>query len=94
MFDLIYYRYILRFVKNAFFPDIDYKIYNDQQTRELKNKAQNDREIINNVYNYYSFTYNYFLNYIDEFIKYFNIDPSKYYKLNKEYSENKYYILN
>lgn len=92
MFDLIYYRYILRLVKNALSPDIDYTIYNNQQTREIKKKTQEqeEKEEINNyIIKYLSISYEYLINYINEFINYFNIDISKFNKIN----QNKFYVL-
>ena len=93
MIDLTYYRYILRFVKNSICPDIDYKIYNNQQAREIKKKALKDHELIKDDFNCLSLSYDYLLSYINDFIKYFNIDASKYNKLNQYLTENIIYIL-
>ena len=94
MFDLTYYKYILRLVKNTFSPDIDYTIYNNQQAREIKKRAEQDNELNKDVFNYFSFTYEYLIKYIIDFIEYFEIDPAKYYKLNEYLNENKFYVLN
>lgn len=82
MFDLTYYNYISRFIKNSLFPDLDYTLYNYQITRGIKKKALNDMNNTEDLI-FFNLSYQYLINYLNEFINYFNIDTSKFNQLNK-----------
>lgn len=87
MFDLTYHKYILNAIKNTLCPNIDNNIYNHHITYLINRKSANNGIFQMNAKNdfttYIFCSYEYLNKYINEYIKYFNLDTTLYMKLYK-----------